>query len=69
MPVARLTSRELQVMRSTARHHGSAKQVATELGIATQTVLNHRRNAYAKLGADGLTDALERLGWLKVPGE
>jgi DNA-binding CsgD family transcriptional regulator len=63
----RLSARELQVLRCTARHHGSAKLVGAELGLATQTVYEHRRNAYAKLGAHNLTDALERLGWLRVP--
>lgn len=69
MPDARLTPRELQVLRSTARNHGVAKLVAAELHIAPQTVSNHRRAAYRKLDASTLTEALDRLGWLRVPGE
>lgn len=68
MPDARLTAREVQVLRTLARSQGARKIAAHDLGISIRTVANHQRHAYAKLGAASLVDALDRLGWIK-PGE
>jgi DNA-binding NarL/FixJ family response regulator len=63
----RLTAREVQVIRAVARHGGAGRMAAAELGISPQTVKNHLSSVYGKLGAVGLTDALARMGWLRVP--
>lgn len=67
MPDPRLTPRETQVLRTLARSQGARKIAAHELHISVRTVANHQRAAYAKLGASSLVDALDRLGWVKVP--
>ena len=55
-----LTEREWEVLRLAARgrQHG---EISTVLGIAVNTVKNHFRNIYEKLGVGSLTDALVKL--------
>lgn len=45
-----LTPREYETMVWTSRGYTS-KQTARQMGIATNTVREHRQNAYLKLGA------------------
>lgn len=55
-----LTAREWEVLRLAARgrQHGEISQA---LGIAVNTVKNHFRNIYEKLGVSSLTDAIVKL--------
>ena len=55
-----LTEREWEVLRLAARgrQHG---EISSTLGIAVNTVKNHFRNIYDKLGVHTLTDALVKL--------
>lgn len=54
-----LTNREREVL--SLRAQGlSRREVAAELGVSESTVKNHLANAYLKLGADSLLDALRR---------
>jgi DNA-binding NarL/FixJ family response regulator len=55
-----LTDREWEVLRLAARgkQHG---EISDSLGIAVNTVKNHFRNMYEKLGVSSLTDALVKL--------
>jgi len=55
-----LTEREWEVLRLAARgkQHG---EISLALGIAVNTVKNHFRNMYEKLGVGSLTDALVKL--------
>ena len=55
-----LTEREWEVLRLAARgrQHG---EISMALGIAVNTVKNHFRNIYEKLGVGSLTDALVKL--------
>jgi DNA-binding NarL/FixJ family response regulator len=55
-----LTEREWEVLRLAARgrQHG---EISVVLGIAVNTVKNHFRNIYEKLGVGTLTDALVKL--------
>jgi DNA-binding NarL/FixJ family response regulator len=52
-----LSARELEVLRHVA-HGDSNKIAARELGIAADTVGNHLRVIYLKLGATCRTDAV-----------
>jgi DNA-binding NarL/FixJ family response regulator len=52
-----LTRREREVLACLAAGR-PAKAAADELGISTQTVAVHRRNAYAKLGIHCVADAV-----------
>jgi DNA-binding NarL/FixJ family response regulator len=55
-----LTEREWEVLRLAARgrQHG---EISAALGIAVNTVKNHFRNMYEKLGVGSLTDALVKI--------
>ncbi len=55
-----LTAREWEVLRLAARgrQHG---EISMALGIAVNTVKNHFRNIYEKLGVSSLTDAIVKL--------
>jgi DNA-binding NarL/FixJ family response regulator len=55
-----LTEREWEVLRLAARgkQHGEISEL---LGIAVNTIKNHFRNIYEKLGVSSLTDALVKL--------
>lgn len=55
-----LTAREWEVLRLAARgrQHG---EISMSLGIAVNTVKNHFRNIYEKLGVSSLTDAIVKL--------
>lgn len=55
-----LTSREWEALRLAARgkQHG---EIALALGIAVNTVKNHFRNIYEKLGVNSLTEAFVKL--------
>lgn len=55
-----LTEREWEILRLAARgrQHG---EIALALGIAVNTVKNHFRNIYEKLGVRSLTEALVKL--------
>jgi DNA-binding NarL/FixJ family response regulator len=55
-----LTEREWEVLRLAARgkQHG---EISTKLGIAVNTVKNHFRHIYEKLGVGSLTEALIKL--------
>jgi DNA-binding NarL/FixJ family response regulator len=55
-----LTEREWEVLRLAARgrQHG---EISMTLGIAVNTVKNHFRNIYEKLGVGSLTEALIKL--------
>ncbi|MCU0506564.1 MAG: response regulator transcription factor [Chloroflexi bacterium] len=50
-PHARLTSRELEIVRLLARGRRST-EIARDLGISVKTVSTHRANALAKLGLE-----------------
>lgn len=62
-----LTARELQVIRLLVAYSGSSKEVARELGVSRFTIRHHRTNAYHKLGVSSFTEALQVLGYLRVP--
>lgn len=64
----RLTVRELQVLAAFAST-GTQPSAAHVLGISVQTVKNHCTNAYAKLECHGILEALQAVGWLRVPEE
>ncbi len=55
-----LTAREWEVLRLAARGKQQG-EISTALGIAVNTVKNHFRNIYEKLGAHSLADALIKL--------
>lgn len=48
---------------------GSTKAAAHMLGVSEHTVNNHKTGLYSALGAEGALDALEKLGWLKLPDD
>jgi DNA-binding NarL/FixJ family response regulator len=48
---------------------GSQKVAAFECGITLQTFKNHLTGLYARLDADNVLDALNRLGWIVIPPE
>jgi len=55
-----LSERQWEVLRLAARgkQHG---EISLALGIAVNTVKNHFRNIYEKLGVTSLTDALVKM--------
>jgi DNA-binding NarL/FixJ family response regulator len=59
----RLTFRELEVMRALA-HGLTRKEVAAEQHVAMPTVQTHMSNAFLKLGAQSLVQAMNLLGWV-----
>jgi DNA-binding CsgD family transcriptional regulator len=61
------TPTQLRVIRAYVRL-GSYKLVAAELGISHQTVKNHLSNLYLRLDVGSSIGALERLGWIAIPG-
>jgi len=56
-PSARLTARELGVLRATAEGR-TAQEVAEGLGLSVHTVRTHRRNAVSKLDARSTFEAV-----------
>lgn len=52
-----LTGRELTILRSAASGNEN-KEIATQLGISTETVKSHMARIFGKLGARNRTDAL-----------
>jgi len=63
---ARLTAKELEVLKLAARGHAN-KAIAGEMGISDNTVETHLRHAYTKLGARNRLQAIEQareMGWL-----
>lgn len=48
--------------------HGNFKDAARCLGLAPQTVKNHARKFYSRIGATNRLEAAEKLGWLNGPG-
>jgi DNA-binding CsgD family transcriptional regulator len=65
---ARLTEAQLVTLAAYVQS-GSAKETATELGIALSTVKNHLSNLYARLGVGGAMEAATVLGWVMVPSD
>jgi DNA-binding CsgD family transcriptional regulator len=63
---ARLTEAQLVTLAAYVQS-GSAKETATELGIALSTVKNHLSDLYARLGVGGAMEAAITLGWVTVP--
>jgi DNA-binding CsgD family transcriptional regulator len=53
----RMTTRELEVA-ARVKVGMSARQIATELGIAETTVISHRSSAYSRMGVAGLRELL-----------
>jgi DNA-binding CsgD family transcriptional regulator len=53
----RMTARELEVA-ARVKVGMSARQIATELGIAETTVISHRSSAYTRMGVAGLRELL-----------
>ena len=66
-PVHKLTVRELEVMRALA-HGLTRKEVAAEQHVAMPTVQTHMSNAFLKLGAQSLVQAMNLLGWVCTDG-
>ena len=58
-----LTPREYEVMRALA-HGLTRKEVAAELHVAMPIVQTHMSNAFLKLGAQSLVQAMNRQGWV-----
>jgi len=65
---ARLTEAQLVTLAAYVQS-GSAKETATELGIALSTVKNHLSNLYGRLGVSGAMEAAAVLGWVTIPGD
>jgi len=66
--VARLTEREVEVLRLLARGRSNAR-IAQELAVSERTVKFHVENLLGKLGVGNRTEAVVegiRRGWLKV---
>lgn len=60
-----LTEQEIQCLAAFARG-GTRSDVAEQLGYSVNTVKTHLRHAYAKLGAEGRDDAVEKAKLLGV---
>ena len=63
-----LTEREMDVLRSAAHGHPN-KQIASQLGISTQTVQVHLRNIFGKLGVSSRSEATAygiQHGWITL---
>jgi DNA-binding CsgD family transcriptional regulator len=60
------TPTQIKVMEAYIRL-GSQKAVANELNLSYQTVRNHLEALYIRLGVSGVVEALNALGWIKVP--
>jgi len=58
--IENISPRELQVMQSAARGE-SVKEAAHDLGLAIDTVKDHRNSARARLGARNVTHAVAML--------
>lgn len=58
--IENLTTRELQVMKAAARGE-SASETAKGLGLALDTVKDHRNSARARIGARNVTHAVAML--------
>jgi NarL family two-component system response regulator LiaR len=66
---AGLTEREISILKSLARG-SSNEEIATEFGVAQQTVKFHLTNIYRKLGVKNRTEAIRhayRLGFVESP--
>lgn len=61
-----LTPREMEVMRLTA-NGWTWREAIHRMGVTRGTYWDHRKAAYAKLGAECREDAYRALGWLQVP--
>ena len=61
-----LSPREREVLRLRAEGLTSV-QVAWRLQISEQTVKNHMRRVFLKLGVDNLIEAMWVEGWVKLP--
>jgi DNA-binding CsgD family transcriptional regulator len=61
------TPMQLRVIRAYVRL-GSQKLVAAELHVSHQTVKNHLSGLYCRLDVGSSIGALERLGWIAIPG-
>lgn len=63
------TPTQLRVVEAYARL-GSQQLVADEIGISVQTVKNHLRDLYVRLGVEGgAVNALRKLGYIRLPGD
>lgn len=58
--IENMSPRELQVMQSAARGE-SAKETGQAIGLAIDTVKDHRNSARARLGARNVTHAVAML--------
>jgi DNA-binding NarL/FixJ family response regulator len=63
---ASLTNREREALAAYATT-GSQREAAHLMGVRHQTIKNHLREAYDKLGASGAINAFRAIGWLQVP--
>ena len=61
------TPMQIRVIRAYTRL-GSQKAVAHELGITLQTVKSHLGALYVRLDVGSSIGALNRLGWIAIPG-
>lgn len=63
-----LTTREVAALKTYART-GSQSEAAGILEMSYQTLKNTLSHAYAKLGANGVLEAMFIMGWLRIPTE
>jgi DNA-binding CsgD family transcriptional regulator len=68
MMTVKLTQRQFDVLSNYAET-GLQKETALQMGLSLQTVKNHLRRSYRKIGATNITEAYRMLGWLNVPGD
>lgn len=59
-----ISARELEVFALYSKGF-QAKEIAITCGITVQTVRNHIRSVYSKLGATNCREAAFRLGWMR----
>lgn len=62
-----LTRAQIEVLKLYPYSGGTWKDVARVQGRSEQTVRNHVTSAFRRLGANNITEAYIRLGWLRVP--
>lgn len=61
------TDRQLQVLRAVVEQGGRRHRAATSLNLSESTVREHLRQLYVRLAVGNIIEAMQVLGWIRLP--